>query len=115
VSRQIETVLADWREKASAARMLRHAHDAELIEELVKDVADAAEPFMTWLGEPDAVLYSGHAVPWLRARFNAWEREGLARWSVRGKRERQYLQCILPRRADLDAVRADAAREAAHG
>lgn len=113
--KSLETVLADWREKASAARMLRHPHDAELIEEFTKDVAEAGEAFMTWLGESDAVLYSGHSVPWLRQRFMTWEREGLARWSLRGRRERQYLQCILPRRADLDAIRADATREAANG
>ena len=115
MTKQLETVLADWRERATHARLLRHPRDAELIEELVKEVADAAEPFMSWIGEADAVLFSGRSVPWLRARFAGWEREGVARWSVRGKRERQYLQIILPRRVDLDAVRGDATREAAHG
>lgn len=112
MTRSIEQVLADWRERASHARMLRHEHDAQMIEDITRDVAEAAEPFMTWIGEADAALYTGHATSWLRGRFAQWERDGLARWSVRGKRERQYLQVVLPRRVDLEAVRADAMRAA---
>lgn len=79
-------------------------------ERIVRRIAERAEPFITWLPEKDAALHSGKAVAWLRDRFPRWDRDGHARVGPTGGR--QYLEIVLPRRADLDAVRADAARAA---
>jgi hypothetical protein len=64
------------------------------------------------MSEPDAILASDHSGAWFRARFAAWERQGLARWNTRNKRERQYLAVIVPQRGHMARVRADAARAA---
>ena len=115
MTERLREVLANWRERANHAHILRHEHDEQLINDIVDEVEKAARPFLEWLGESDAALYSGHSVSWLRSRFPGWERDGLTRWSVRGKKERQYLQVILPKRVDLDAIRGDALREASNG
>ncbi|HEX5437130.1 MAG TPA: hypothetical protein VFW98_08220 [Gemmatimonadaceae bacterium] len=103
-----ETVLADWRAKAQVARALGHEHDAAIIEQLCTEFARATENYLTWLSEEDAMLYSGHARPFLRRHFPRWEAEGNARWHPHRKHVRQYRQCILPRRYDASAVEAEA-------
>lgn len=105
----LEQVLADAADEVKVARRYGSV-PVDVFERIVKRVKDAAEPFTTWLSEGDAVLHSGHTVAWLRARFARWEREGHARRTRHGKRE--YRETALPRRVDVDAVRADAARTA---
>lgn len=105
----LEQVLTDWQGKAQVLRSTGHGHDAELVEQVCGDVRDAAENYLTWLSEPEAVLHSAHTVEWLRARFPQWEVQGLA--EKRGRR-RWYRLIALPRRANLDRART-AARIAA--
>lgn len=95
--------------------MLRkHRSDtvADALERLIDDVAESASPFLDWLSEAEAQLRSGHHRAWLRKRFPAWQRQGLARWNPHRSRERQYLKVAIPLALNLDAIRADAVREA---
>lgn len=93
----LDQVIADWRGDAAVLRRRGNEHDAELIEQMCREVADASEDFTRWLNEGDAYLRSGHGPEWLRARFPMWEREGHARMNGR---KREYRQVVIPRRAD---------------
>lgn len=109
----LETVLADMRAKADA---LDRSHDrtgkAEMLREFAKRVEDTTEDYLKFLPEKEAVLWSGHAKVWLRQRYPHWERLGHAKKREHDRGERTYRRCILPRRADTAAARADAARTA---
>jgi hypothetical protein len=104
--RPLETVLADWREKASTLRSVKHQHDAELIDAICDEVASAAEDYMRFLSETDAMLRSGKSAEWLRARFAEWASQGHAE---KRKTVRYYRALVVPRRPDLEAAR-DAGR-----
>jgi len=58
---------------------VRHQNDAELIDAICDDVARAAEDYMSFLSETDAMLRSGRAAGWLRARFAEWLEQGHAK------------------------------------
>jgi hypothetical protein len=98
----LETVLADWREKASVLRGVKHAHDAELIDAICDEVARAAEDYMRFLSETDAMLRSGKSAEWLRSRFPEWSSQGHAE---KRKSVRYYRALVVPRRPDLEAAR----------
>jgi hypothetical protein len=100
--RPLETVLADWREKASVLRGVKHAHDAELIDAICDEVARSAEDYMRFVSESDAMLRSGKSADWLRSRFAEWEQQGHAE---KRKGVRYYRSLIVPRRPDLEAAR----------
>lgn len=110
--RTLETVLADYRASADALDRTHSASTSKLIRQICKEVEDAAEDFIVFLGETEAILWSGYSKEWLRARYTKWERVGHAKMRDHGKRDRMYRRCILPRRADLAAARADAMRTA---
>lgn len=97
-------VLADWREKAAILRANGHKAQGDSIDAVVDDVAGAAEEYLRWMSEENAVLRSGRSVAWLRRRFPAWERAGHARRRGRG---REYRMLVVP--VDVDHI---AAREA---
>ncbi len=105
----LEQVLADWRGDAAVVRKHGDKHTADVIERLCDAVARAAEDFLVWLGEDDAILRSGHTRAWLRGRFAQWESQGHAKHV---NRRRYYRQLVVPRRIDLDAARDDARRTA---
>lgn len=107
-----ETVLADYRADADALDRTHSTSAAKLIRQMCDDFEKSAEDFIVFLGETEAVLWSGHSKEWLRSRFPAWERLGHAKLRDHGKKDRMYRRCILPRRADLAAARADAVRTA---
>jgi len=92
----LETVLANEREDAAVLRRRGHARDADLIDSILDRVVEAAEDYITWLDEPDAMTRSGHVASWLRKQFPAWRSEGHARTNERGVR--QYRKCIVPQR-----------------
>ena len=98
----LEQVIAEWRDLAAAAKRLRDERAAALILELLKDVSDAAEDYMTFYSERDAELRSGKSAHWLRARFRDWERQGHARKNARG--ERQYRALVVPQRGNASAA-----------
>lgn len=99
----LESVLADWRERASAARRARAGAQAELIDEICADVARAAEDYLRFLSERDAQLRSAKGVRYLRSRFPEWEAQGNARRNAKGDRE--YRALIVPTRANIVAAR----------
>ena len=98
-------VLADERAELAVLRRKGLVREAELLEHTLDRIARAAEPFTDWLSEKEAVLRSAHAAEWHRARFAALEAQGLARKSPTNPRERQYLRCAVPQRANLSAAR----------
>ena len=105
----LEQVLADAREDAQALRRHGHKHDAELIEALADKVQASAYEYLNWLTESEARLRSGHSVEFLRVRFPAWLKAGLARWD--GKK-RQYRAVVVPQRANREAAREAGRRSA---
>jgi hypothetical protein len=111
--RPLEQVLADKRGEAAVLRKHGQAAIADALEDFANEVAEAAEPWLTFIPEADAVIRSNHRVPWFRARFAAWERQGLARFAPTNRRQRQYCLLVVPAAGNLDAVRADAKRAAA--
>lgn len=107
-------VLADAREEAAILEANHAAMSVARVRQLLADVGAAAEEWLTWLSEGDAEVRTGYSVAWLRARFDAWQRDGHARLVGRA---RQYRACVLPRRANTAAAAArgrEAAREILH-
>src|SRR5437899_2385718 len=102
VAGKLEDVIADWRESAQALRRTGHGPTAELVEKIVHDVEAAAEEYLRWLTEEDAMLRSGKSRAWLRARFAEWERGGNARWNGR---KREYRMVVIPQGADVLGAR----------
>lgn len=106
----LSQVLADAREEAAVLRANAAGFSVARVEQLLDDVQSAAEEWLTWLSEGDAVMRSGYSVDWLRGRFEAMRRDGHARMQGRA---RQYRACAVPRRANTATAAArgrDAAR-----
>lgn len=112
-TKPLDQVLADARGELPVLRKHGQHVVADAIERLVDDVAESASPYLTWLSEAEARIQSDHSADWLRRRFPQWERQGLARRHPGRPNQRQYLKIAIPQARNLDAVRADAAREAA--
>lgn len=100
--KSLEQVLADARGDAAVLRKQGHAAQADSIERVCGDVAEAAHEFIAWLSEGEAQLRSGRSAAWLRRQFAEWEHAGHAR---KDRRQRQYRMLIVPRRADLESAR----------
>lgn len=109
MTRSLEQVLADHRGEAAVLRKAGHKLQADSIELVCDDVSKAARDYLDWLDEGEARARSGKSVDWLRHHFAEWEAQGLAEW--RHKR-RYYRRIIVPRRANLEAARAQAERDA---
>ena len=107
--RKPEDVLADFRGEAAVLRHNGHKAQAESMERICDTLAEAMPDYLTWLSESEAVLRSGWRVRRLREAFPGWEAQGMA--EKRG-RLRYYRQVMIPRRANLEAARADAERMA---
>jgi hypothetical protein len=110
--RTLETVLADYRSDADALDRTQSTSSAKLLRQICDEVEKSAEDFLVFLPEKEAALWSGYAKDWLRKRFPSWARLGHAKHREHGKKDRLYRRCILPRRADLAAARADAVQTA---
>jgi hypothetical protein len=108
---KLEQLLADTREDLPAIRKGSIAV-ADAIEEFITLVDEATKDMRTFVSEKEAVIRSDKSVPWLRARFPQWERQGNARHNPTNPRERQYLLLILPIPARIGAARADAVETA---
>ena len=102
----ITDVIADERGQAAVLRHNGYVREADARERLLDRVARAAAPFTDWLSEKEAVLRSGHSAEWHRARFPQLLAQGLARIHPERPRERQYLRCVVPQRANVSAARA---------
>jgi hypothetical protein len=93
----LEDTLDRWARDAEVLRRHGHTNDADLIERLAADVRASAAPFMDWVTELQAYLSSGRTPAWLRARFDGWQRLGLAE-----ERDgvRRYRRVVLPLRPE---------------
>lgn len=107
--KSLEQVIADARGEAAVLRKQGHGAQADSIERVCGDVAEAAHEFITWLSEGEAQLRSGRSGEWLRRHFAEWEAAGHAR---KDRRQRFYRMLIVPRRPDLESAR-EAGRRAA--
>ena len=107
----LNQVLTDAREQAQVLRYHGHQAQARVLEEFADRVAESAAEFLVWVSEPEAQLYTGRSVEYLRGRFAGWEARGLAR---REKRQRYYRRIILEHRGNAEAARA-AGQRAARG
>jgi len=105
----LEQVIADAREEAKILERNGHLAQARSLERFADQVAEAAEPFTRWLSEDKAHTKSGRSVRWLRAQFDAWEAQQLARWRHSA---REYLDVAVPQRVHLSTVRAEARAQA---
>lgn len=105
----LEEVLASEREDAQVLRRRGYARDADLIDGLLDRVRTAAEDYITWLSESEAMIRSGEKASYFKKRYPAWMAEGHARVNERGVRE--YRMCIVPQRRHESAA-AEAGRRA---
>lgn len=105
----LEQLLDGVREELPVLKKHGELQLAASLEDLCERVAAAAEDFLVWLSEDDAMLRSGHQRSWLRRRFVEWEDAGHAR--IRHGR-REYRQVVVPQRVHLSAAR-EAGRAAA--
>lgn len=103
MSERLDQVLTDAKEQASILRFHGHHDQAAALEKFVARVEGSAAEYLAWLTEPEAVLYSGRTVEWLRGRFAGWEARGLARYE---HRRRHYRRIVLEHRGNADAARA---------
>lgn len=106
--KDLETVLADYCERATILRSVGESGKAQLIEDVCADVTESAEEYLRWIGETDAAMMSDKSERWLRGQYPAWESLGHARKGQNGKRE--YRMLILPRRVNLSAAREEGRR-----
>ena len=106
---RLEDVLADLRGEAAVLRAHGSKGQADSLERACDLVAKAMRDYLTWLDEGEAHTRSGRSVEWLRSRFADWEEQRMAEY--RGRR-RFYRRIIVPRRANLEAARAEAERDA---
>lgn len=108
----LEDTLADSRGEAAVLRANGHGAQADSMERVCDRVAESMAAYLDWLTEDEAHSRSGKSVAWLRERFAGWLDLGLARYSDTRPARRQYRRVIIPVRANLDAARADARRQA---
>lgn len=99
---ELEQVIADAREEVEVIRRSGNAGQADYVEKLLDLVSGAAEDYLKWLNEADAMIKSGLAERTLRRRFRELLDCGLARYNQ--KREREYRAiAVPPRPAVLEA------------
>lgn len=94
---ELETVLADMASDADALDRTGNVKQGEYLRASITRIRQAAEEWLTWLSEPEALIRSGFKLDWLRGRFETLRREGHARLVGRN---RQYRQCAIPRKAN---------------
>lgn len=98
----LEQVVADAREEAAVLRRAGSTGQAEYVERLLDRVSVAAEDYLRWISEPDAMLKSGLAERTLRRRFRELLDCGLARYNQKGEREYRAV-AVPPRPAVIEA------------
>lgn len=102
MTRTLEDVLGEVQDELPVLRKHGQAQLADTLAKFAADVRDAAEDWLTWLDEDDAMLRSDHSRKWLRARFPEWLEQGHARWH---QAKRQYRQAVVPQRGNPHAAR----------
>lgn len=108
--REPEDVVGEFRGEIAVLRSNGHRAQADSMERVLDAVAEAFAPYLERLTEERAHARSGKSADWLRARHADWMTQGLAGKDVRGRR--WYRRCVVPIRANLEAARAQAERDA---
>lgn len=103
MTESLAAVLAAERNDVQVLRAKGFIREAAMLEKVLDRVAAAGEEFMRWLSESEAQLQSGLAERTLRPRFREWYDAGVARYGPKGQRE--YLQIVVPHRANVDLMR----------
>ncbi len=98
------TILADMASDADALERTGNLKQADYLRAAVARIRTAAEDYMTWLSEPDAILKSALSERTLRRRFRDMLDCGTARYG--SKRQREYLSMCVPNRPDVQQQRA---------
>lgn len=96
-------IIADAREEVSVLSRAGHKEQADYVDALLDKVYGAAEDYITWLSEPNAVLKSGWSVKTLHRRWSEFFDARNARYNQKG--EREYRSCAIPNRPDVAAAR----------
>ena len=107
----LREVLADAKSDSDRLQRLGFEREAKLLRTFAQRVEQSSKPWLSFLSEIDASLFSELKPRVLRRRFAGWETRGFA---YQQGRTRFYCEAILPRRADLQAARDDG-RAAAQG
>jgi hypothetical protein len=102
IAHTLEQVLELQRADATVLRRTGHEQQALFIEGLCTEVERAAEPYLRWVSEPNAILRSGRTKTWLRARFPEWEAAGDARQEGS---DRKYRMIVVPERQRVREAR----------
>jgi hypothetical protein len=105
-------VLADAHEEAATLRRNGYIAEADARERMLREIENATVDFRTWRGEIEAALRSGKSEAWFRSRFPQWLAQGLARYNPLKPKVREYRQCIIPMKANIEGAREEA-RQAA--
>ena len=98
----LEQVIADAREEAAVIRRAGNLGQADYVEQLLDRVSRAAEDYLLWINEADAMIKSGLAERTLRRRFRELLDCGLARHDAKRGREYRAI-AVPPRPAVLEA------------
>jgi hypothetical protein len=106
----IEQTLADAREEATVLKRYGQSDVAAAVEAMLDRIAAELREYLTWHDEKGASLLSGKPAGFFRGRFEDWSERGLARSPRRGVR--QYREVVIPKRARMSEVQADAERAA---
>lgn len=106
----IEQKLADAREEVATLKRYGQADVAAAVEAILDGLATDLREYLTWHDEKGAALLSGKPAGYFRGRFEDWSARGLARSPRRGVR--QYREVVIPKRARMSEVQADAERAA---
>ena len=106
----LEQALADAREEAATLKRYGQQDVAVALEALLDKVQTPLREYLTWHDEKGAALLSGKGRGYFQSRFPDWELRGLARSPRRGVR--QYREVVIPKRARLSEIQADAERAA---
>ena len=105
----LEELLADLQDEANVLKMHGQVFQANTLHGACDRVREVMAPYLDWLTEDEARARSGRSVDWLRGQLPEWEALGPAK---RDGKRRLYRRLIVPRRANLEAARAAAQREA---
>jgi hypothetical protein len=108
----LEQVLADARGDAQRFHAYGQKDLAAALDALLERIVAAPEmrEILTWHDEKGAALLSGKGPGYFAGRFEEWARRGLARSPRRGVR--QYREAVIPKKARLAELDADAERTA---
>ncbi len=101
-------MLGTWRDDAEVLRRHGDVRQAEQLERCAGEAGAAAEEYIRWLTEEDAMLRSGRSRKWLRRHFPEWEHAGQAR---RDRSRRFYRMLIVPQHGNTFGAR-EAGRDA---